>query len=45
MLIQIHVKQELIEKYWGRVFKNGCGDSAHRTLKLAVCQGKVNEID
>ena len=25
--------------------KKGCGHSAYRTLKLAVCQIKVNEIN
>ena len=25
--------------------KNGCGHSVLRTLKLAVCQGKMNEIN
>ena len=24
------------------IFKNGCGHSVLRTLKLAVCQGKMN---
>ena len=27
------------------VVKNGCGHSVLRTLKLAVCQGKTNEIN
>ena len=27
------------------IFKNGCGHSVLRTLKLAVCQGKFDEIN
>ena len=27
------------------VVRNGCGHSVFRTLKLAVCQGKMNEIN
>ena len=27
------------------IIKNGCGHSVLRTLKLAVCQGKMNEIN
>ena len=27
------------------VIKNGCGYSVLRSLKLAVCQGKINEIN
>ena len=27
------------------IFKNGCGHSVLGTLKLAVCQGKMNEIN
>ena len=30
---------------WWTFSKNGCGHSVFRTLKLAVCQGKMNEIN
>ena len=38
MLIQIH-RKKLFEKNWGE-----CGPG-HRTLKLAVCQERINGIN
>ena len=39
-------KIEVDLKIFGRAWsKNGRGHSVLRTLKLAVCQGKMNEIN
>ena len=45
MLIQIHGKKKLIEKYWGGCGEDGCGHSVLRTVKVALDQAKLNEIN
>ena len=45
MLIEIQKNLRLIEKYWGGMVQNGCGQSGLRTLKLAVSQEGINGIN
>ena len=35
----------MIENFWMGMFKNGCGQSGHRTLKLTVSQKWVDGIN
>ena len=38
ILMQIHINQKLIKKFWAGMVKNVCGQSGHENLKLTVSQ-------
>ena len=45
MLIQISVNQKLIKNFWMGIARNRCGQSGHRTLKVAVSQEWIDGVD
>ena len=36
MLIQVHINQKISKNFWVDIFRNGPGQSGHRTLTLTV---------
>ena len=45
LYILISVNQKLIKNFWMGIARNRCGQSGHRTLKVAVSQEWIDGVD